>query len=79
MNGKKRLLNGVTRRYQYYVCPKRNDYNCGCPNIRKDHIDKNIIETIFLNVVNKRVITEIISEIKDKISFELQIKNYMTY
>jgi site-specific DNA recombinase len=63
-----RLMNGKPIRYQYYRCPNRTEQGCICPNIRRDHLDKVITETILLNVLNKKVIEEVVLEIKEKIS-----------
>jgi DNA invertase Pin-like site-specific DNA recombinase len=69
MNGKKiKDVNGKPIRYQYYRCPNRTEQGCICPNIRRDHLDKVIIETILLNVLNKTIIEEIVLEIKEKIA-----------
>jgi site-specific DNA recombinase len=69
MNGKKiKEVNGKPVRYQYYRCPNRTAAGCICPNIRRDILDKVITETVLLNVLNKKVIEEIVLEIKDKIT-----------
>jgi len=69
MNGKKiKEVDGKPIRYQYYICPNRTMEGCICPNIRRDHLDKVITETILLNVLNKTVIEEVVIEIKDKIA-----------
>jgi DNA invertase Pin-like site-specific DNA recombinase len=68
MNGKRRDKNDPSSRYKYYACPKRTTDGCSCPNIRKDLVDKLIIDTILMEAINDKVIKEIYSEIKDKIS-----------
>jgi len=68
MNGKKiKDVDGKPERYQYYRCPNRTEADCICPNIRRDHLDKVITETVLLNVLNTKIIEEIVLEIKDKI------------
>ena len=69
MHGKTiKRVNGVAERYQYYRCPNRTRSNCPCPNIRRDVLDKAIIETFLVNVLNSNFLKSIVLEIKDKIS-----------
>ncbi|SEL12243.1 Site-specific DNA recombinase [Colwellia chukchiensis] len=69
MNGKKKhTKDGNSIRYQYYRCPNRTDKGCQCPNIRRDHLDAIIKESVVLNVLNTDVISEVVVEIKDQIN-----------
>jgi len=64
----KKLTNGEVRRHTYYGCPNRANNKCICPYFIKEDMDKTIIDSILLNVLNKNIIIEIIGEIKDNIS-----------
>ena len=68
MNGKtKGITDGIADRYQYYTCPSRTEKKCNCPNVRKDHLDQAIVDTILVHVLNDQVIAEILEEIKANI------------
>jgi site-specific DNA recombinase len=64
----KKLANGDVNKHTYYGCPNHAKKKCVCPYFIKEEIDKVIIDSILLNILNKKVIVEIIGEIKDKIS-----------
>ena len=69
MDGKKiKEMNNKPVRYQYYRSLNRSLEGCICPNVRKDHLDKIITETVLVNVLNTKVIEEIVLEIKEKIT-----------
>jgi hypothetical protein len=64
----KKLANGEIRKHTYYGCPNRPKKACICPYFIKKDMDKTIIDSILLNILNNNVIIVIISEIKEIIS-----------
>jgi hypothetical protein len=68
MYGKKRNPLIQDSRYLFYSCPKRSTTGCTCPNIRRDHLDKIIINEVLLQVLTPENISEIVLDIKDKIN-----------
>ena len=69
--GNLKISTGKGGKYSYYKCSNRINHGvdyCDCPPVRSTKLDKLIIEGFLSEVLNEKVIEEILGEIKDNLS-----------